>query len=108
MSVNPWALLAELEAKRDKTAVDIPMLDRPPPCIEPSLLHKAVEKKSSIPVDLIVGELFRRNATKKGYLPGPIIPKIKQLSPWNLIELELKLQNQDNYKPNPPKEDLEI
>jgi len=111
MSVNPWAILAELEAKQDKTAVVLPMLDWPPPGTGLSPLHKAVEEKRKskypIPIDLITGELFRRGAIKKGYLPEPIIPKIKQLSPWDLIELELKLQNQGNYKLNPSKEDLE-
>jgi len=43
MSVNPWAILAELEAKQDKTAVVLPMLDWPPPGTEPSLLQQKIE-----------------------------------------------------------------
>jgi hypothetical protein len=64
------------------------------------------DESGPFPIDLINGEIIRRILIKKGYLPENILPKAKQLTPWDIIELQLKLQNPDTYKLNPPEEGL--
>jgi hypothetical protein len=59
------------------------------------------------PIDLIISETLRRKAVEKGYLPRPLLPKFK-LTPLDLIELQLKQQDQSIHKLNASKEELSI
>jgi hypothetical protein len=60
----------------------------------------------NIPVGLIAGEILRRRAIKNGDLPSPALPKFKMLTPWDLIELQLRTQEPSLYKPSIPEKEL--